>query len=134
MSFAVHSPPSQKRSSPLIYPEKKKCNTSTARQPSPAKTEHDSYGTSGVIDEETSNTESGPNSMVFDNVPPSTSIVCCTGPDGSPSKPFSIRKIISRSVVHFKIHSALKLSLETGPAFGLTEAFGWVGITGASTV
>lgn len=76
--------------------------------------------TSGVIDEYTSNFESCPKSMVFDNVLASTSMVCCTGPDGNPRSPFSIKKRISRSVVHCNIQSALKLSLVTKSAFGLT--------------
>ena len=77
--------------------------------------------TSGSIDDATSNTESGPKSIVLDKVLASTSIACCTGPEGSPSNPLSIKNRISRSVVHSKIHSALRLSLETESALGFTR-------------
>lgn len=58
--------------------------------------------------------------MIFDKVLASTSMACCTGPEGNPSRPFSIKKIISRSVVHSNIQSALNVSLVTKFAFGLT--------------
>lgn len=76
--------------------------------------------TSGSIEENTSNNESSPKIILLDRVLASTSISCCTGPDGFHGRPFSIKNRISCSVVHSKIHSALRLSLVTDFAFGLT--------------
>lgn len=76
--------------------------------------------TSGSIVEATSNKESFPKSIMLDSVFASTSIFCRTGPEGCPGKPFSIKNKISLSVVHSKVHNALRFSLVTESAFGFT--------------
>lgn len=76
--------------------------------------------TSGSIVEATSNKESFPKSIMLDSVFASTSIFCRTGPEGCPGKPFSIKNKISLSVVHSRVHNALRLSLVTESAFGFT--------------